>query len=332
MQKTWPPPKKKTHFEKPIAAQPTPLRITKVGQQGSQGVIPRGWSPVGGADIAPHATTFAAGATLRVNNVFGIATGTTLVAARWDEATSTWRAIGPATIGPDVLEATVDRAGHFVFLVPDTQPLAPALPNEGDALQGVAAADLPLSLTTTINPQPRILFYRPGAFSEVRGQTTASSPVSSGARLSARLSESYAFYSGSVARPAPFVEDLIVFQIGAAASSLAASFVVTPSLEFEPIALERGVIAVELFAQTGAAVSVPLVGSGGGTIDGPSGTSLRIPVGAVANSAPIAMASLESTDFGAMPAGAVLHPGRAGHPRPMRLRAAPASRFPGRTA
>ena len=50
-------------------------------------------------------------------------------------------------------------------------------------------------------------------------------------------------------------------------------------------------------------MSVPLVGSAGGTIDGPAGTSLRIPVGAVTNSAPIALASLESTDFGVMPLG-----------------------------
>lgn len=286
-------------------AQTEALQLVRVGQQGIQGRLPYGWSPIGGADIAPHGIAFAGTGVLRVPNAFNLTGNTTVLLAQWDAVSSAWRMRGVARLAGGQFEADIHATGHYQLVVPDSAPQAPPVPAAGGLLAAVDAPVLPVGLDTEIAPQPQVLFYRPGVFSDVRGRITAATPLTSGAVLLARLTESYTFFSGTEARPEPFLEDLIAYQAGGPATALTATTLVTPSLTFDPLSLERGVIAVELFAP-GAIVPLTLVGANGGQIDGPSGIRLAVPVGAVSDSSPIVLGNLDSSDLGPLPAGLTL--------------------------
>jgi hypothetical protein len=139
----------------------------------------------------------------------------------------------------------------------------------------------------------------------VRARLSVATPTTSGATLLARITEAYAFYSGTEARPEPFLEDLIAYQTGGSATTLLAATSVTPSLTFDPLELERGVITVELFAP-GAVAPLPLVLPHGGSIDGPAGIRLVAPPGAVPDASAIVLGNLDATDLGTLPAGLTL--------------------------
>ncbi|HEY3547196.1 MAG TPA: Ig-like domain-containing protein [Propionicimonas sp.] len=279
-------------------AEATPLRVTGVGQQGLQGLLPYGWSPVGAADVAPHATAFVAMASLTAANSFSLPAGTALVVARWDEEAVSWRKVADTTVRADgqVLEAGITGGGQYAWLLPDVPPPAPLA--VGDPIPGVAASILPDTVTTAITPQPKVAFYKPGVRADVRGLITTTAPVSSGVRLWQRLVESYRYYSGAEVHPEPFVQDLVFYRVPLSETSLAGSAVVTPSLTFEPLTLERGVIAVELFVPSDVQPAAVVVGSTGATVQGPAGESLVIEPGSLADPTAIRLATLSADQLG----------------------------------
>ena len=261
------------------------LGVTSIGQQGLQALLPAGWSPVGMADVIPRGVTFQA-ATLRVRNVFGLAAGTTLVLAVWDETAGAWRAVGQSTVPDDAqtLTGDVPRSGQFAWLLPDSLPVAPPMPAPGEIVRGVSAPVVPETVTTAITPQPKIVIYRAGVVSDVRGVLTGASPLSSGTLVWTRISETYRFRSGGEVSPEPYTEDLVLFQTNATGASVSASYPVTPSLAFEAASLDRGVITVELIAPP-ALTDLPVaVGPDGTTVAFAGDRFLQIPAGALAES------------------------------------------------
>ena len=281
------------------------LGVTSIGQQGLQGLLPPGWSPVGMADVIPLGVTFQA-ATLRVRNAFRIASGTALVLAEWDETAGAWRAVGPSVVPDDAqaLSGDVPRSGQFAWLLADSVPAPPPVPAPGEIVRGVSMPVVPDTVTTTITPQPKIAIYRAGVVSEVRGALTGAAPLSSGTLVWTRISETYRFRSGGEASPEPFIEDLILFQTTANGSSVSASYPVTPSLAFDATSLDRGIITVELIAPPVLPDLPAAVGPHGMTVVAAGDRLLQVPAGALGEPTAVAVRGLAPASLGmTLPAG-----------------------------
>jgi PKD repeat protein len=276
----------------------TALALTTIGGQGLQGRLPLGWAPVATVDVTPHGLAFAPAATLKAPAQTSSAT---LVLARWDETASAWRAV--TTLTSATLQAPIVSTGQYAWLRADTVPAVPAMPADGALLEGVTAVPIPETATTTVSPDPKILFYSPGVGSTVTGLITSSSPLPSGAPLTLALNEVYHFLDGTNASPERVTQDLVAYQASRAGVPPAggvppaeAVFPATPSLTFEAIALRDGVITVALHVP-GAETGVPLLGATGGVVNGPAGEQLEIPPGA-APAAPMSLDTLAQADAG----------------------------------
>ena len=281
-------------------AGPVTLSLVPVGQQGLEGLLPYGWTPVAAADVMPHGVVFAGSALLRSASAWRLQEGTPLWLVRYDEAAQAWRAVAPAAAPPSgsPLESAIPAGGQYAWVIADASPVIPPEPTAGGLLGGVAAPALSAGVTATITPQPRIIFYAAGVHSDVTGRVTPAGDVSSGVRLSARVDESYTYYSGATIAPEPFLQDVVAFRVPGGAGVLDAEFVVTPSLAFEPLTLELGVIGVELYAPSAVPFAGSVVGAGGGSVSGPSGELLIVPPGSTADPSAVTLTTLPADQVG----------------------------------
>lgn len=149
----------------------TAVRFTAVTQQGLEGLLPTGWTPIAVFDVWPHDVAFNGAVSFSIRRLAGSAAVAPLL-ARWDESASAWRTAGPGQVTADgrFLQASVGTSGHFAFVLPDLVPVAPPAPSGGGVLTGVGDVQLPVTLTTLIEPAPRVLFYQPGAGSDLYGR------------------------------------------------------------------------------------------------------------------------------------------------------------------
>jgi PKD repeat protein len=280
------------------------IRVTPVGGQGLQGLLPLGWSPIAAVDVAPAAVSFTAAASLDLPLPQGVTAGTPYVLARWDAAVGRWRAVeaGQVAAGASRLRAGVQRGGQYAWVVADQVPAAPPAPAPGDPLAGVAPIVVPDSAQATVHPQPQILFYQPGVKSEVSGRLESAAPLPSGTLLLATIRESYQFFSQARANPEPLAQDLVFYQRPGGPNVLSASHVVSPSLVFEALTLEKGVITVSLHVP-GASRETAVVAPEGSVVS--NGTArLHVPAGAVGAVVPVQVAPLSAADLGvALPVG-----------------------------
>ncbi|HEX6973973.1 MAG TPA: PKD domain-containing protein, partial [Vicinamibacterales bacterium] len=282
----------------------TSLWLTKVGQQGIQSPLPPGWSPVAVADLSPRGAVFAAPATLRAKVPSSIAAGTPLVLVQWDVEARGWRAVqqGAAPSNGTSIEGAIAQAGQFAWIVADGQPAVPPMPANGAIIGGVTLADVPTDVTTAITPQPNVIFYQPGVHSDVTGTLTAPAALPSGTRLWARTTESYRFRNGVESHPDPTVQDLTLYQTATDGRHLAASYVATPSRQFDPLSLERGIIGLELYVPPADAAPA-LITAAGGAAQAETGERIEFPQGTVGSPVAVAIGRITAADLGlAIPA------------------------------
>ena len=282
-----------------------PVALTPVGGQGLQGLLPAGWSPVAAVDVTPHGVAFGQAVSLAAPNTARLAPATPLVLARWDESLLSWRAVTTGQIRADgaAIEGSIDGTGQYAWLLADGLPAAPPQPASGERLAGVTGPAVPEAAAAAVMPDPRVIFYSPGARSLVSGSITTATVLASGTPVTARLTESYRFTSGAEVHPEPRAQDLVLYQVPGAPERVSAVFPATPSLTFDAITLQRGVIGVELRTPD-PDVPVQVVAGAGGSIDGPSAQRLDVPAGAVAVATPIDLSSVVLADTGvALPAG-----------------------------
>ena len=271
-------------------------------------MLPVGWTPVAAVDIAPHGMALAGGV-VSAPNPFNLKAGTTVVLARWDEQVRAWRAAATGVLAQDkgALDATIHVTGQYAWLVADAAPAVPPPPATGDLIAGVDRALIPLDVTAIVNPEPRILFYKPGVKSDVRGTvTTTGALLSSGTLVKSRMIEFYQFRATVPLGPQaelhlePVEQDLVLYQIpGGASPVMAAGFPVSPSLTFDPLSLAKGVITVELRAPEEAVHEIALVGGDGGAVVATTGERLEVKPGSVPATLPIEIRRIPATDLGA---------------------------------
>jgi PKD repeat protein len=279
----------------------TPFALTAVSVRGLGGPLPLGWSPVSVLDVTPHGTAIA-GSTFAVPNALHLPAGTPLVLARWDEAQSAWRAVGDASVSADAsaLQGSVDVTAQFSILLADTQPSAPAHPNAGELLGGVTAVPLPLDAMSLVTAQPKVIFYSPGVKSDVTGLLTSSAPIPSGTVIWSRITESYQFFSGAEIHPDPYTADIVFYQVANEAIRQGATYIVSPSLTFEPLSLESGVITVSLFVPSATPPPIATVSSSGATLTAATGESIEVPPGAATDALPLQISGLSAAEVGAL--------------------------------
>jgi len=287
-----------------ISASPT-FTLTTISQQGLQGRLPPGWSPVGAVDVAPHGSAIP-GSTLSVRNPQQVAAGSVLVMAKWDEAAAAWRSTGDAAISADgtAIQGPVDSTGQYAVLFGDTQSAAPGHPNAGDLMTGVTASSVPADAVSLVTPKPKVIVYEPGVKSDVAGVFTSAAPLPSGTVISSRITESYHFFSGAEIHPDPYIADIVFYQLATDPSKQSAIYEVSPSITFEPLTLQSGVITVELDTPPAPAPPIATVGPNGGTATAPTGESIQVPPGSASDPIPVAITGLSATDLGiSMPDG-----------------------------
>ena len=280
------------------------VTLTPLSRQSLPGLLPPGWTPLAIIDIGPHDVPLANGATMSSPNALNVKAGTPVVFARWDETAHAWRAVGTTVLAADkgALAGIVDRTGEYAWVAADVIPVAPPPPSAGDLLAGVDVALIPADASAVVNPQPKIIFYKPGVKSDVRGTvTTTGAPLSSGTIVRTRIVESYQFVSSTEIHPDPMEQDLVLYQIpGGAQPVMAAGFPVSPSLTFEALSLDKGVITVELRAPQEAIHELSVVGADGGTIAGDNGQQLDVKAGSVPLTLPIEIRPIPADQLGAV--------------------------------
>ncbi len=276
------------------------LRLTPIRQQGLVALLPTGWSPVAGVDIAPRELSFVGSQVLRAPNGLKLPTGTLVTVARFEEQTRAWRAIasGSVTAAGALPSASASGGGQYAWLVADAAPSSPPAPVAGEPLGSAAAVSLPPNASGVITPQPRIIFYRPGVFSDVSSRVAGAGNLQSGTRALAHVSESYRFFSDLEQHPEPFTQDLVLYQLADASGAIEARHRATPSLTFEALALELGVITIELSTTSSEPRITPLIPSDGGSVTTPTGEELRIPANAGADAQAFGIQRLTSSDLG----------------------------------
>ena len=275
----------------------TAFALTPISRQGLQALTPLGWSPVGAIDVTPHDVSFSSPATLRAPLL--IVTGNRpVVPVKWDDAASGWRAVGIPSAAVDSLSVDLATSGQYAWLVADVVPAAPPPAQPGELLGGVDPLEVPAAVTASVDPQPKIAFYRPDVHSDVRGALSTPTPLPSGTLLLARISESYVFNAGSESHPDPFTQDLVFHQTSADGVTLGATSIVTPSQTFDPLAFERGVIGVELRAPSATGRELIAAGVDGAIAASATGETMTVPPGAVLDRVAVAIEGLSANSVG----------------------------------
>jgi hypothetical protein len=271
------------------------LTLTQVGAQGLQGRLPVGWSPVAGFDLQPHGIGFTAPQGVSVPNLFGSSVAGPFLLARWDEGSGRWLAASSATLSADAASVTagLSGTGAYALVVRDSSLAAAPLPEVDSPLPEAALLTVPQEISALVTPQPKLIFYRPGVKSEVGTRLGNPAPLVSGQAIWANIAEDYNFYSRDHLVGEPFNQDIALFTFGLAGGELLADYQVSPSLPFNGLVLEKGIITVTATVPPDNGDTVAVIGPQGGTLTSPTGESLIFPAGAVQRFIPVTLKPLD---------------------------------------
>ena len=262
----------------------TALRVTAISNQGLQGVLPVGWSPIAVVDVQPAGRLLTQPATLRLPHADTLAAGSPVALALYDAAQHRWVVQAPGRVSDDrrTLTASINATGQFAFVVPDESPVVPPPAVPGQALAGVAAVAVPATSTATGLVVPRSA--PPGDAARAVGTIVLQPPVpqSSGAVLRARVTEQFDLLDSSRVVPLQFVQDAVLYarpRVGGA-GTLAARLPISPSLQFTIQQLSLGTVRLDVTIDEPSASSA-IVGSAGGSLTDEAGNVLELPPGAL---------------------------------------------------
>ncbi len=228
--------------------------------------LPRGWSP------AVLVRSVAGAQTVELNEVVPV--GRSAVLAQWDDAALVWRAVRTVPgEGRQSVALNFPVAGLFAVLVPDAVPVAPRIPNAGEAVGEVISAVDPATLSATgrVNPVSSPA-RREAALVTATATVEFSSPagpLSSGLKFPCQVTEEYQLRDGTRRQLPAFTVQLVGYRLpGAAADGpVVAKFPVRPFQLLAGEELAEAVIRVEVLAPAAFNGGV-LNASGGPLADG----------------------------------------------------------------
>ena len=115
------------------------IQATIISRQGINFPLPLGWSPIFAIELDTETPPPLPQLKVTINNKFDIAGADDPVLAFWNANTHQWAAQAAPAISPDgaSIDLTIDQTGHYVLIIPDTNPIEPPIPISGNAVQGV---------------------------------------------------------------------------------------------------------------------------------------------------------------------------------------------------
>jgi hypothetical protein len=266
------------------------VTLTKLSGQGLSGLLPPGWTPLFAVHMGPEDDSLNSPLELTIT---GSETLVGLVGVVFDMEKHQWiRLETSASAEGKGVVISVPQMDVVAMVRPDTQPAAPAIPEVGSVLTGVALDAIPEGITADILPSPEIIFMQPGAKSFVWASLKNTQPLPSGTRIQVDFDESYERTDNTWLMPEPMTQDFVLYQ---GQTGFEAHFVASPSEIFDAVLLREGVIRLAAHRPEGAD-GTGIVGPAGGTITSPEGLSLTIPSGALASSTPVFMNAVSEAD------------------------------------
>lgn len=286
------------------------LRVTPISNQGLQGRLPTGWSPIAGVDLQPAGRGFSQPATLRLPHPDVLAAGAAAALAIYDATLHRWVVQQSGVVSDDrrALVAPITSTGQYAFIVPDDAPVVPPPAIAGQVLAGVA--DLPVPSTSTVTGLVVPRSAPPGDGARAVGSVILQPPVplASGAVLHARVSEQFDLLDSSRVVPPQFVQDVVLYAKPRTgnAGTLSARLPITPSLQFTIQQLSLGTVRLDVTIDEPAA-SAAIIGGTGGSLTDEAGNVLEIPAGALPADIAIGLLPLVAEQLSApVPAGFTL--------------------------
>ncbi len=286
------------------------IRAASLAPQGLAALPPLGWSPAAAlsVEVGPAAVdatapvTFPAAIAASWDNTLAYPTGTTLLLARFDVATRRYVSAGAATFasGTAKINGSIPQTGAYVVLVPDPAPNAPPQPALGQPVAGVAAPPTDPIVSAAVTATPSDVL--PTQTASIQARLTISSAVPSGYPVEVLVSETLTLLNSQQVQVPSFLEDLMVVRDGTGQTIV--PFRVRPSATAAQVALSVGYENLTVRHYAVDLTRGNLIGSGGGTVAGPSGFSLVIPAGALTQTVPVSLTQVNPSDVPvAIPAG-----------------------------
>jgi len=262
----------------------TQVKITPVSAQALRERLPYGWSPLAAVDISPAEIMLKSPCTLRVKNDYSLSPEQKLAFARWDEVNFKWMALSPPSISAQYLDGSIEQSGQYVFLIPDSAPVAPPDTIPGEALPSVQPPPIPdieeaqlTFIPDEIHPDERSL----GSLI-IRPVT----PISSGTPVQAVVNENYELLTGTQTTFPAYTADLASYNYATPDSKV--EFYLSPNLEISVSNLKIGYIDTDLRKYLISEMGV-LIGPEGGTVTGGGGAEITIEEGSVENYIPVSI-------------------------------------------
>lgn len=304
----------------PVAAldQQVDMRITPISNQGLAGLLPIGWSPIAAAEIrTPGATAiFLQPASLKIPlaGAVALAPSSTVPLVRYDTSGHRWIVQGVATAIGDgaLLTAPIPFLGQYAVVLPD-HGLVPPVLVDGQPLPpfSVTSATDGIAAVGKVVPPAAPPAVGLRAVGEVVAGNV-SSPLYSGMLINGRVTERFDLLTGESVAPMDYIQDMILYQYPCATNlapastgstlntdlgvfntgKVGTSFPVTPSRECTILDLLAGKVSIEISLPP-AEVKGTMAGVDGARIADADGNILFIPPGALAQTVPVEMKTIE---------------------------------------
>ncbi|NOY63796.1 MAG: hypothetical protein GXO97_00105, partial [Nitrospirae bacterium] len=263
---------------------------TTLTGQALPGLLPPGWSPLEVVYLGPEGLTLNNPVEIRFNNVWNFAP----VVTYWDNEKHSWIRFKNADLTSDgYLIVNVISPGIYALLRPDSAPLPPPEPEVGEPIKGVDLLAIPEGVTADILPRPEIIFMQPGAKSDVEVVLNNKDPLPSGTPIQVDFNETYDMTSGDQLTPPGMTRDFILYQ---SSEGFLASFIASPSEQFDPVNLKEGVIRLTAHRPE-RADGTGIIGPLGGSVSTPSGFTFNVPQSAFPEPVAVVLEDIKDSPF-----------------------------------
>ncbi|RLJ18333.1 hypothetical protein DJ031_11780 [bacterium endosymbiont of Escarpia laminata] len=260
------------------------LRLTPISNQGLQGRLPAGWSPVSAIDVEPGGIPLLQPVVLTLPNKYNLSASSTVSAAIYDRGLHQWVALAPAQVSTDAgrIDLSLHVTGQVAFLLPDDAPHTPPTSQPGQPLMGVNTLAVPDAAIAEGDVVPPTAPPGEGARAVGHIAITPADALPSGALVVGRVSEVFDLLDGAQVVPQPFAQDILLYAQprGSEPLTLATDFPITPSRDFSIRELQLGRVLIDVTAPGGGLGGAVMGTTGGGTGDG-QGALVEIPVAAL---------------------------------------------------
>lgn len=274
------------------------VSFTAISPQGPRLPFPPGWTPLGIAQInSPEA--FNPSAIFTIENVGEAAIDREAVAVQYDEASASWlvRALLDISENIPIEFFGIPGTGQYAIIISDLEIGALQTPALGQKLPAADTLVIPENADAAGKVVPSV--GRADDPTPAKAQITITSDTSlrSGTQFRGEFMEIIMLRDGGQVAPANSLQDFIAYRTleDPVDNILLADFPIAASRLFGPTEVTEGTITVTLSRQQAAGRD--LIGLQGGGLQIDDGSRVVVPVGSIAENAPVDLRRLDSISF-----------------------------------